>query len=205
MKILLSADFHSDFSRLNPLAKKVDLCICCGDIFDYHRIPEVKYKFPLPFFSIKGNKELWGGNNLYKTLEEHDNFYWMNQNLDRLTEMTGLRFYGINYRNEPTSIPYDIDILVSHQPAFGLADKCTDSYHAKMVPHCGSKSLRKIIDLFRPIYIISGHVHLYQRESTENTSAITLPPALIDPVLILKIEKSNPGGINFFSISRYVS
>lgn len=190
MKILLSADFHSDFSRLDPLANKVDLCICCGDIFDYHRIPKEKYRFPFPFFSIKGNKELWGGNKIPKILEGYHNFFWLNQNLDRLTEMTGLRFYGINYRNEPALIPNNIDVLISHQPAFGLADMCTDSFHAKMIPHCGSKKLRQVIDRYEPKFVISGHVHHYQRQSTGKTVAISLPPALTDPILILTIEKS---------------
>ncbi|MHA1968674.1 MAG: metallophosphoesterase [Candidatus Hodarchaeales archaeon] len=51
MKILLSADFHGDFTRLFQLVRGVDLCICCGDIFDYHRLPRENFAFPLPFFS----------------------------------------------------------------------------------------------------------------------------------------------------------
>ena len=76
MKILLSSDFHSDFSRLTPLANKFDLCICCGDIFDYHNLPDQKFKFPLPFYSIKGNKEHWGGIELFEKLEGFHNFFW---------------------------------------------------------------------------------------------------------------------------------
>ncbi|MFX0085823.1 MAG: metallophosphoesterase [Candidatus Hodarchaeota archaeon] len=189
MNILLSADFHSDFSRLVHFAKRADLCICCGDIFDYHKLPERKFKFPLPFFSIKGNKELWGGVLLHKKIADYGNFFWLNENLDQLEEITGLHFYGIDHTLEPTTIPFDIDVLISHQPAYGLADQCSDPFHAKMVPHCGSKSLRKLIDIYRPKFLVSGHVHHSQQRSNGKTQAITLPPALIEPVFILRIEK----------------
>ncbi|MHA2248387.1 MAG: metallophosphoesterase family protein [Candidatus Hodarchaeales archaeon] len=189
MKILLSADFHSDFSRLIQIAKKVDLCICCGDIFDYHKLPTRTFKFPTPFFSIRGNKELWGSGKLQKNLESYENFFWLNENLKRLKMTTGLHFFGIDYLQEPNSIPSNIDVLISHQPAFGLADQCSDQFHTKMVPHCGNKSLKKLIDEFIPKFIVSGHVHYYQRQFNGKTHAITLPPALVDPILVLKNEE----------------
>lgn len=191
MKILLSADFHSDFSRLTLLANKVDLCICCGDIFDYHQIPSNEFKFPVPFFSIKGNKEHWGGKKLEKNLENFANFFWLNKHLDKLEDLTGLLFYGIDFIKEPSVIPDNVDVLVSHQPAFGIADQCSDPFHTKMVPHCGSKHLRRLIDLHTPKYLISGHVHHYQRQENSKTLALTLPPALIDPILVLKISNRN--------------
>ncbi|MHA2330075.1 MAG: metallophosphoesterase family protein [Candidatus Hodarchaeales archaeon] len=188
----MSADFHSDFSRLVPIAKKADLCICCGDIFDYHQLPSTNnFKFPLPFYSIKGNKELWGGEKLQRKIEKYHNFYWLNDHLENLQALTGLQLYGIDHsqNQELSIIPDNIEVLISHQPAFGLADQCSDSYHATMVPNCGSKALRRLIDQHQPKLLISGHVHHYQTQKNRKTLAITLPAALTDPILILEDKK----------------
>ena len=186
MKILLGADFEGDFSRLFQVADQVDLCVCCGDVFNYHQYPkENEFKFPVPFYSIKGNKETWGKEKLHYKLETIANFFWLNNHLDRLKDLTGLKFFGIDYLCEPNSIPNDIDVLVSHEPAFGLADQCNDPFHAKMVPHCGNKKVRKLVDKYQPTILVAGHVHHFQREQTENTLAITLPAALNGPIVML--------------------
>ncbi|UCG04552.1 MAG: metallophosphoesterase family protein [Candidatus Heimdallarchaeota archaeon] len=186
MKILLSADFEGNFTRLFQVAETVDLCICCGDVFNYHQYPKQDdFEFPLPFFSIKGNKETWGKEKLHYKLERIHNFFWLNEHLDRLKELTGLLFFGIDYLHEPASIPKDLDVLVSHEPAFGLADQCSDPFHTKMVPHCGNKKVRKLVDQFQPAILVAGHVHHFQKEQTEKTLALTLPAALSDPITMI--------------------
>lgn len=186
LKILLSADFEGNFKQLFQVAKKIDLCICCGDIFNYHQYPKRnEFEFPLPFFSIKGNKETWGKDKLHHKLERIRNFFWLNNHLDRLKEITGLTFFGIDYQCEPVSIPRDIDVLVSHEPAFGLADQCSDPFHTKMVPHCGNKKIRKLVDQFQPAILVAGHVHHFQKEQTEKTLAVTLSAALSDPITMI--------------------
>lgn len=191
MKILLSADFEGNFTRLFQFTEKAeaDICISCGDILNYHQYPERDFEFPLPFFSIKGNKELWGKEKLHRALESTHNFFWLNQHLDRLEESTGLRFFGIDYLREPTSIPKNIDVIVSHEPAFGLADKCSDPFHAKMIPHCGSKALRRLVDRYRPEILVAGHVHHFQQQQVEKTLAITLSAALSDPIAMITGKK----------------
>ncbi len=186
MKILLSADFHGDFTRLFQLAKGVDLCICCGDIFDYHRLPRENFAFPLPFFSIKGNKEIWGGERLQRILESYHNFFWLNDHVKKLKEITDQHFSGINHLYEPTTIPDNIDVLVSHEPAYGLADQCSDPFHAKIIPHCGSKAVRRLVDRYEPKFLLAGHVHYHQKQKAGKTLAVTLPPALIDPILVIE-------------------
>jgi Icc-related predicted phosphoesterase len=186
LKILLSADFEGNFTRLFQVAEKVDLCICCGDIFNYHQYPKQSdFEFPLPFFSIKGNKETWGKEKLHYKLKRIQNFFWLNEHLDRLKELTDLSFFGIDYLREPVSIPKDIDVLISHEPAFGLADQCNDPFHTKMIPHCGNKKVRKLVDQYQPAILVAGHVHYFQKEQTENTIALTLPAALSDPITMI--------------------
>ncbi|MFX0052617.1 MAG: metallophosphoesterase [Candidatus Hodarchaeota archaeon] len=186
MKILLGADFHSEFAKLYEYVDKVDLCICCGDIFDYHKFPQKDFEFPLPFYSIKGNKELWGGGRLISKLENFNNFYWLNHHLQELEELTNIRFLGIDYVHRISKIPDNVEFLITHLPAYGLADQCNDPYHATMAPKCGSKSVRRLVDLIQPRYVIAGHVHYYQKEKVEEITAITLAQALNDPILIIE-------------------
>lgn len=193
MKILFSADFHNDFTRLIQLADNFDLCICCGDIFDYHQLPNPEFEFPIPIYSIRGNKEYWG----YKenSIEERriNNLFWLNNHLETLYDLTGIEFYGIDFLKIPKIIPKDIDYLITHQPAYGIADSCSSTYHAKMVDHCGNKSIKRLVDHNSPNFLISGHVHYYQEAKIGSFQAITLSPALTDPIVYLdnkKIKKS---------------
>lgn len=199
MRILLSADFHGDFTRLFQIAGKFDLCLCCGDIFDYHQLPTEDFAFPLPFYCIKGNKEVWGAEKLQEALMNCGNFHWLNPSREKLAELIGLNFYGIDYLHEPLSLPNSIDVLISHQPAFGLADQCCDPYYAKQVSHCGSQALRKLVDQYKPRMILAGHVHLYQKQQAGETFAITLQTALNDPLLMIEgnqlVINNEPGFI----------
>ncbi len=189
MKILLSSDFHSNFSNLFEYASIADLCICCGDVFDYHKGPLPEFKFPLPFYCIKGNKELWGGAKSLNMLNKSSNFFWLNEHLDLLCEQTGLKFLGLDHLQTPSVLSTDLDVLISHEPAYGIADQCNDAFRVKMVPHCGSKLVRTIYEKIVPKFLISGHVHHFQYTKTEKSIIVTLAPALTDPVILLDTDK----------------
>ena len=185
MRILLCADFHSDFTRLEKFSQGVDLCICCGDIFDYHDEPASDFTFPIPFYSIIGNKEHWGGKKFQRKLEDVPNFFWLNSHLDKIEEITGIKFFGIDYSSIPQKIPDDTQILITHEPAKGLADTYSDSFRMQMVENSGNKRIRKLVDKYKPLMIISGHVHRFQETKLKETTAISLAPALNLPVVIL--------------------
>ncbi|WP_455141906.1 metallophosphoesterase family protein [Candidatus Hodarchaeum mangrovi] len=188
MKILLSADFHGDFTRLFQIAKNADICLCTGDIFDYHQYPK-NFSFPIPFYSIRGNKEIWGANNLESRLHSYNNFHWLQESYDELIELTGMSLLGINH-NETNKLPSkEYDMVISHQPAYGFADQCSDSFHIKMIKNCGSKNIRRLIDENPPKLFIAGHVHYFQHQITDTTIFYTLGPALTNPVLILDKNK----------------
>ena len=55
-----------------------------------------------------------------------------------------------------------LDILVTHSPPYKIHDD-TD------LPHTGFKVFRTVMRLFKPRYLIHGHMHLYRRDVTYRT------------------------------------
>ncbi len=55
---------------------------------------------------------------------------------------------------------YDLDILLHHQPPYGVLDKvgghAPKHWHGK---HAGSRVIRKFIDRYQPAYAFCGHIH----------------------------------------------
>jgi predicted phosphodiesterase len=185
MRILLCADFHSDFARLEKYSQLADLCICCGDIFDYHDEPASDFAFPIPFYSIIGNKEHWGGEKLKNKLGKVPNFFWLNSHLEKLEKITGIRFFGIEFSSIPQTLPDDTQIIISHEPAKGLADTYGDSFRLQIIENCGNRRIRRLVDKYKPLIVVSGHVHKFQETELKETTAISLAPALNPPVVIL--------------------
>ncbi len=111
--------------------------------------------------------------------------------------MKGADVIGIDYFREPATIPDDVDVLVAHEPAFGLADECSDPFHTKMIPHCGSKAVRRLVDRYHPEILVAGHVHSFQKHRVENTLAITLPAALSDPIIMITGKENNKIVLSF--------
>ena len=55
-------------------------------------------------------------------------------------------------------IPEGIDILVSHQPAFGYGDEVPD-FRSGQLSHHGSRELLAAVDRVKPKALICGHIH----------------------------------------------
>jgi 3',5'-cyclic AMP phosphodiesterase CpdA len=56
------------------------------------------------------------------------------------------------------AIPEGIDILVSHQPAFGYGDEVPD-FRTGRPSHHGSRELLAAVDRVKPKVLICGHIH----------------------------------------------
>jgi uncharacterized protein len=75
-----------------------------------------------------------------------------------------------------------LDILVTHSPPFGVHDRSD-------IAHTGFKIFNTFIKLFKPRYLLHGHIHLYRQNTprvtlVENTSVIN-----VYPYRILDLEK----------------
>lgn len=130
------------------------------------------------------------------------NIYYL---CDDLVEIMGLRIYGSPWCNIPTwgvkgppvwnfalndkelakkysKIPKDIDILLTHGPAFGFCDVILDNgvneQNLKIwntrPDHLGSKALFEIIKSNKttPKYVISGHIHSAERNFVVHKNTI---------------------------------
>jgi Icc-related predicted phosphoesterase len=67
-----------------------------------------------------------------------------------------------------------VDILVTHSPPYGIHDM-TD------LPHTGFKVFRNFMTMFRPKYLLHGHVHVYRQDTTcvtqvEDTHVVNVYP-----------------------------
>lgn len=55
-----------------------------------------------------------------------------------------------------STIPDDIDIILSHDAPYGISDIC---YENRMKEHIGNPQLRSVMDRIKPKYLIHGHLH----------------------------------------------
>jgi len=69
-------------------------------------------------------------------------------------------------------IPEDTDILLTHQPAFGILDKTRDAYDRPGVSY-GCRDLAAAVDRVRPRLHVFGHIHdSVGREEQEGTTFV---------------------------------
>ncbi len=57
-----------------------------------------------------------------------------------------------------------LDVLVTHSPPFGIHDR-------RDLPHTGFKVFLQLIRMFKPRYLLHGHVHIYRRNTNVQTKA----------------------------------
>jgi calcineurin-like phosphoesterase family protein len=99
-------------------------------------------------------------------LEEYPDIIYL-ENTSCILE--GLKLYGNPYTppfmewgfmaNRPkmrdilTNVPFDVDILINHGPAYGILDRTAQGEHA------GCKDLLHELKRIQPAYLIHGHIH----------------------------------------------
>lgn len=117
-----------------------------GEVLDFlNWFIELPYKYKM---FVCGNHDLclWDAEGI-EDLPEDVHFLQ-----DKGCEIEGIRFFGIAYNHTETFIPYDVDVLVTHEPPIMILDKSSDTYW-------GNAPLRNRIFETQPNYHLFGHVH----------------------------------------------
>lgn len=74
-----------------------------------------------------------------------------------------------------------LDVLVAHSPPFGIHDKPDR-------PHTGFKSFRYFMQVFKPRYLLHGHIHLYRHNEVTRTRYLETDVINVYPYRILNLE-----------------
>lgn len=190
MKILAVSDVEVDMIY-SPLItqrfKDVDLVISCGDLPYYYQ-EYIISMLNRQLYYIRGNHaprfyeegsggprtSPWGGKDLHRSV---------------LRDPSGLLLAGIEgsiaynrgrYQYSQTGmwrmvfgmapllflnrLLYGryLDIFVCHAPPWGIHDK-------EDLPHHGVKAFRWLMHVFKPTYLLHGHIHIYQQYDITET------------------------------------
>ncbi len=80
-----------------------------------------------------------------------------------------------------------LDVIITHAPP-------RDIHDLPDLPHRGFRSLRLLIQLYRPRYLLHGHVDTWDRRRPTTTHFAGTEVININPMKVLTLERSLPGG-----------
>jgi Icc-related predicted phosphoesterase len=207
MKILaISDNVLPQLEEPNYLRKtysEVELIVSCGDL-PVEYLDVITSTLNVPMFYVRGNHDISyernnpGGDNLHR----------------RFSRFKGFAFAGlegsIRYNQEPiqysetqmllmvlsmaprilarrSRLGYGLDVMITHSPIQGVHD-------LPDFAHRGFRSLRWMLNLFRPRYMIHGHVDTWDRRRPTVTHLGETEIININPVKVLDLEGRSPGG-----------
>ena len=154
MKILHLSDTHGLHLRIKEMPE-ADVIVHSGDISNNGTEEEVldflNWYIELPYphkIFVTGNHDLclWDAEGIE---DLPSNLHFLQ---DSGVEIDGVRFYGIAYNHPETLIPYDTDIVVTHEPPVMILDESVGI-------HWGNAPLRNRIMEIKPRYHLFGHSH----------------------------------------------
>ena len=165
MKILQISDTHNRHQQLINLPG-ADVIVHCGDFTDMGTEDEVleflnwfiELTYPHKIF-VTGNHDLclWEADGI-EGLPNSVHFLQ-----DRGCEIGGIKFFGLGYNHPESLIPYNVDVLVTHEPPAMILDESSNT-------HWGNMSLRNKVLEIKPRYHLFGHAH--ESYGTENRDGI---------------------------------
>ncbi len=202
MKILCVSDTvvqqMENAAHLRRRYSDIEMILSCGDMPTTY-LEFITSVLNVPLFYVRGNHDTGyverppGGENLHR----------------RYFNYHGIRFFGIEgsikYNNSPiqysesemngfvlqAALPlylqrlsgkkHGVDIFVTHAPAFGIHD-------GDDLPHRGLHAFIRFMDMFRPRYMLHGHVHTYDRRVQTETGYRDTYVMNINPVTVLEME-----------------
>jgi Icc-related predicted phosphoesterase len=181
----------------------IELIVSCGDMPSAY-LEFITSVLNVPLFYVRGNHDEHytqkppGGENLHRRFLTYNgiSFYgiegsmrynqgaiqYSNGEISRMVSLPGPR---LMYRR--CRYPRAVDIFVTHAPPLGIHDMPD-------LTHTGFKSFLKFMKLYRPRYMLHGHVHTWDRRSTVETQYLDTCIMNINPVTVLEIEPEPAGG-----------
>jgi hypothetical protein len=189
MRILSVSDIEIGFIYSPMILERfqsIDLIISCGDL-PYYYLEYIETMLNVPLYYVRGNHASkveytsggertspWGGQNLHQRVIEDDTGLLM-AGLEGCVrynrgpyQYTQNEYWMKAFRMAPAlminrmRIGRALDILVTHAPPWQIHD---DNDR----PHQGIKALRWLIDVFKPTYLLHGHIHIYRNDAVTQT------------------------------------
>ncbi len=205
MKILAISDTElpkmQNLPYLRRTYRDVELVISCGDLSATY-IEFITSALNVPLFYVRGNHDIYytqrppGGDNLNRRVVHYKGLWFaglegsLRYNLGDLqyTEVEMLVYVlqfapGMWVRRALHGA--GVDVMVTHAPPRGIHDRDDR-------PHRGFRAFRTLIRLFRPRYLIHGHIDIWDRRDTTWTEFLGTQVININPVRLLTIEE-RPG------------
>jgi hypothetical protein len=189
MKILSVSDTEISF-LYSPTIKQrfgdVDLIISCGDL-PYYYLEFMISMLDVPLYYVRGNhsnkveftsagerKSPWGGIDIHRKIKQDSSGLLMagiegsiryNYGPQQYTQIEmwtmvlmltpGLILNKMRYGRF-------LDVFVTHSPPWKIHD-CDDR------PHIGIKAFRWFLQVFKPVYHLHGHIHVYRQDTITET------------------------------------
>ncbi len=185
MKLLAVSDIELQqlyHTSISDRFSDVDLIISCGDLPHYYLEFMVSI-LNIPLYYVNGNHT----NKVEFTSAGERHYPWGAVNLNKrsLVDDTGLIISGIegSLRYNSGNFQYTqsemwfmvlnlvprflfnkirfgryVDIFVSHAPPWKIHDE-------EDLPHQGIKAFRWLLQLFKPVYHLHGHTHIYRNDT----------------------------------------
>ncbi len=167
----------------------IDLILACGDL-PYYYLEYIVGLLDVPLFYVHGNHDKVVAGNVNGMPAPGDTVSWATNLHGRTVEHQGLllaglegcrryspdrpfqysenemRFYSttLGVKLLPNKLRWGryVDILITHAPPAGIHDD-TD------LPHRGFESYLSFMRTYRPLLLIHGHQHVYNRNLTTET------------------------------------
>lgn len=163
LRVVVISDTHNQHDRFT--LPEGDVLVHCGDFTAAGSDPELRdfdrWLAGLPFehkLIVAGNHEYWmdGTGARIEALIRHGRVL-----MDELVEIAGRRFYGMSWVSRgggPSAdrfdrIPAELDMLLTHEPPFGVLDRTLQDQHL------GCPELLGAVQLLRPRRHAFGHIH----------------------------------------------
>lgn len=174
--VICIADLQGMCMQIKPeMLPKGDILLIAGDLAGWGTEQELREVNEWLGLLDYKHKIIVAGNHdqFLRGIDGHEFFTNATYLQDELVTVMGLRIYGtpVNDMNEyrftydwafcdplylqqaTEKIPENLDILLTHGPAFGFLDKVSTGHSV------GSKELRNAILQQKPRYHVSGHIH----------------------------------------------